>query len=246
MNILVTNDDGIESPGIKTLAEVLETLGDVITVAPEEEQSGISHAISMHRSLNIRRCSESKFAVDGTPSDCIALAVSVIMKKKPDLIASGINNGPNMAEDITYSGTVSAAVEGTLRGIPSFAVSLFARDNFNYNTAGLVSVRIASLILENGLPPHILLNVNVPNIEPSMLMSYKITRQGRRIYSNTVSENQNQKGEKHYLFRRDGLKFKDILDSDYNAVKNNHVSITPLHLDLTCYSSIKEISKWQF
>jgi 5'-nucleotidase len=246
MNILVTNDDGIESEGIAVLAQALEALGKVNIVAPEEEQSGISHAVTMHRPLRIKSLSKNKFSVDGTPSDCVAIAVNIILNEKPDLIVSGINKGPNMAEDITYSGTVFAAIEGTIRGIPSFAISLFSRDNFKYKTAGLVATRVASLILRNGLSPFTLLNVNVPNVEPSMLKSYKITMQGRRIYSNTIIENQDQKGEKHYIFMRDDLNFIDVLDSDYNAVKNNHVSITPLHIDLTSYSSIEEFTKWEF
>src|SRR3989304_2548276 len=166
IRILVSNDDGINSAGLDALAEVLKTVGEVFIVAPDREQSAASHALSLHRPLRVEEISETIYSVDGTPTDCVNLAVNGLLKdKKPDLVVSGINKGENLGDDVTYSGTVSAAFEGTLLGIPSFAVSQVADSDYKFETAAKFALYLTSLIKEQSLPPGVLLNVNVPNLD---------------------------------------------------------------------------------
>ncbi|HCY19768.1 MAG TPA: 5'/3'-nucleotidase SurE, partial [Deltaproteobacteria bacterium] len=160
--ILVSNDDGIHSEGIKALARALKRVGDVFVVAPDRERSAASHSLTLHRPLRVEKIGINSYAVDGTPTDCINIAVNGILKKRPDLVVSGINKGGNLGDDVTYSGTVSAAMEGTLLGIPSFAISLVSRENFYFNIAAKFAARLARHILKKGLPKDTLLNVNVP------------------------------------------------------------------------------------
>jgi 5'-nucleotidase len=186
LRILVTNDDGIQSEGLLILARALEKIAEVWVVAPDREQSAVGHALTMGRPLRKKRMKAlgpRYFAVNGTPTDCVLLGAHKILPGKPDLIVSGINKGENLGDDISYSGTVSAAIEGTILGIPSFAVSLVARRNFNFSYAASFSVRLARNLLRYGLPKNTLLNVNVPgNKKPG---SQQITRMGKRIYGDS-------------------------------------------------------------
>ncbi len=245
MAILVTNDDGIDSPGIQILAETLKALGKVYVVAPGKECSAMAHSLSLHRPLRVDQVRKDYFSVDGTPADCVNLAVSCLLPKKPSLIASGINMGGNLGEDITYSGTVSAAFEGAFYGIPSFAISLVSKDDFKFKTAASFALRIARYVLKNGLPKDTFLNVNVPNLDENGVKSYAITKQGRRIYGDAVVEEVNSIGEKYYWIR--GHRgFESMEGTDFDAISDHHISITPLHLDLTDYSSFEEMRKWKF
>lgn len=245
MTILVTNDDGIDSPGLQILAETLEVLGRVYVVAPDKECSAMAHSLSLHRPLKVGKVRENYFAVDGTPADCVNLAVCCLLPERPKLIASGINKGGNMGEDITYSGTVSAAFEGAFYGIPSFAISLASKDDFKFKTAASFAQRVARFILKNGIPKDTFLNINVPNLDEDGVKSYRITRQGRRVYGNAVVEEVDPIGQRYYWIR--GHRgFESMEGTDFEAVSSHHISITPLHLDLTDYSSMEELRKWEF
>jgi 5'-nucleotidase len=244
LTILVTNDDGIDSPGLQILAETLEVLGRVYVVAPDKECSAMAHSLSLHRPLKVEEGRENYFAVDGTPADCVNLAVCCLLPKRPKLIASGINKGGNMGEDITYSGTVSAAFEGAFYGIPSFAISLASKDDFKFKTAASFALRVARFILRNGLPKDTFLNINVPNLDEDGVKSYRITKQGRRVYGNAVVEEVDPIGQRYYWIR--GHRgFESMEGTDFEAVSSHHISITPLHLDLTDYSSMEEMRKWE-
>ncbi len=245
LTILVTNDDGIDSQGIQVLAETLKVLGKVYVVAPDKECSAMAHSLSLHRPLKVEKVGDDYFAVDGTPADCVNLAVCSLLPEKPDLIASGINKGGNLGEDVTYSGTVSAAFEGAFYGIPSFAISLVSKDDFKFKTAASFAQRVAQFILGNGLPKDTFLNINVPNVTENDIKSYKITKQGRRIYGDAVVEEVDPIGQKYYWIR--GHRgFESVEGTDFEAVANNHISITPLHLDLTDYRSMEEAITWKF
>jgi 5'-nucleotidase len=248
LRILVSNDDGIHSEGIIALAEALEDLGEVFVVAPDREQSASSHALTLHRPLRIKEIKNRWFAVDGTPADCILLGVKKILQdRKPSLVVSGINKGPNLGDDIIYSGTVSAAMEGTLLGIPSFAISLVSRNNFQFETASKFARRLARFILERGIPSDTFLNVNVPNLKEEEIRSYEITRQGRRVYGEVVIENIDPRGEKYYWIGGGEPGYdKSMEGTDFQAVYSNRISITPLSLDMTNYTSIKELKAIEF
>ncbi|MBI5968887.1 MAG: 5'/3'-nucleotidase SurE [Deltaproteobacteria bacterium] len=245
MKILISNDDGIYSEGLRALNEALERIAEVWTVAPDREQSAVSHALSMGRTLRWKKVKELGprfFAVNGTPTDCILLGVSKILPERPGLIVSGINKGENLGDDITYSGTVSAAIEGTILGIPSFAISLVARNDFDFTPAAHFAARLAKNILRHGLPRNTFLNVNVPATGKKP-RAYKITRMGKRIYGDPVQEKLDRWGKKYYLIGGNDPGYADTEDSDFKAIANNFISITPLHLDWTNYASFETLAK---
>lgn len=242
--ILLSNDDGINSSGLYALCDALRPFGTIYIVAPDREQSASSHALSIHRPLRIDRISENTYSVDGTPTDCINLAVNGILKNnRPDLIVSGINKGENLGDDITYSGTVSAAIEGTLLGIPSIAVSLEGRADYNYDASRHYSAHIAEYVLQNKLPADILLNVNIPKLNIKEIKGVKITRQGKRIYNDAVVEKTDPRGRQYYWIGGDELDSVDLENSDIDALNNGFVSITPIKLDLTDYDFIEFLQK---
>jgi 5'-nucleotidase len=245
LKILVSNDDGILSEGLLALARALEDIAEVWVVAPDRERSAVSHALSMGRPLcrkKLKDLGPRFFAINGTPTDCILLGVSKILPERPHLIVSGINKGENLGDDITYSGTVSAAIEGTILGIPSFAISLVARDNFDFTHAACFAVRLARNIFQHGLPRNTFLNVNVP-CQRKQPRSYKITRMGKRIYGESVREKLDRWGKKYYMIGGDDPGYAETKDSDFKAIANNFISITPLHLDWTNYASIATLSQ---
>jgi len=245
--ILVTNDDGIHSEGIKALAKALHEVGEVFIVAPDREESAIAHSLTLHRPLRVEKIRKNYYAVDGTPADCVHLGVNAILPEHPQLIVSGINKGGNLGDDITYSGTVSAAFEGTLLGIPSFAISVVSRRHFKFHTAARFAVKVARHILHHGLPKNTLLNINVPNLEEKEIKSYKITKQGRWVHNGSaVVEKVDPRGKKYYWIGEGSFVFDQRGDTDYEAVTHSSISITPLHLDLTNYASIRQLKKWRF
>lgn len=245
MKILVTNDDGIHAPGIKILVEALGEIGEVIVVAPDRERSAVGHALTLHHPLRAARVSPNAFAVDGTPTDCVNLGIHSLLPFKPDIVVSGINRGGNLGDDITYSGTVSAAMEATLMGIPAFAVSLVTDgEGANYPAAASFAVKLASTIAREGLPADTFLNVNVPDLSADSLFSALITRQGKRVYDGTIVNKVDPRGRDYYWIGTADLNFLDIEGSDYAAVSRGHISVTPLHLDLTNYNSLAELRGW--
>jgi 5'-nucleotidase len=244
--ILVTNDDSIRSKGIIVLAKVLQEIGDVFVVAPDSEKSAVAHSLTLHRPLRVEKIKKNFYAVDGTPADCIHLGVNTILPKRPQLIVSGINKGGNLGDDIIYSGTVSAAFEGTLLGIPSFAISLVSRSHFKFDVAAQFALKVARYIIRRGLPKDTFLNINVPNLDEKEIKSYKITQQGRWIHDgNGVIEKMDPRGRKYYWIGGGKLIFDKGRNTDMEAVSKSHISITPLNLDLTNYSSIQKLKKWR-
>lgn len=246
--ILVSNDDGVHSAGILILAKALKKVGDVFIVAPDRERSTSSHSLTLHRPLRVIQISKNIYAVDGTPTDCINLAVNGILPKRPDIVVSGINKGGNLGDDVTYSGTVSAAMEGTLMGIPSIAMSLVARDNFDFTHASKFAVRLVRHVLKKGLPKDTLLNVNVPDIKGikgRALLTYKFTKLGKRVYGDAIVEKTDPRGKKYYWIGGDNMQWTGSKDTDFEAIDNGYISISPIHMDLTNYSALKEIYDWK-
>jgi len=239
--ILITNDDGIQSEGIVKLYEELKQHYKVVVVAPDRERSAISRALTLYRPLRVEKVGDDKFSVDGTPTDCVNLAVNSLFKNQIKMVVSGINKGANMAEDITYSGTVSAAMEGLLLGVPSIAISLAARENFLFETPAKFANKLVKTILKKGLPYDTLLNVNVPNVAYSELKGIKITRMGKKRYSDTIIEKKDPRGKKYYWLGGEEMGYEKLGDSDMEAVFDGYVSITPIHLDLTNYSAMESL-----
>jgi len=241
--ILVSNDDGIHSAGLAALAEALAAIGDVVVVAPDREQSACSHALTLHRPLRIDDAGPNRFAVDGTPTDCVNLAVNAILSEKPTLLVSGINRGANLGDDVTYSGTVSAAMEGTLLGVPSIAMSLIGRGPYDFGPAAAFAARLAAWVLATGLPPDTLLNVNVPpdkdGVPPNAV---ELTRMGRRRYGDAIVEKVDPRGRKYYWIAGDEVPFVAEEGTDFHAVQHGRISVTPIHLDLTNYPTLEQLA----
>lgn len=245
MKILVTNDDGIHAIGITALADALTDLGTVAVVAPDRERSAIGHALTLHHPLRAVKLGPNLFSVDGTPTDCVNLGIHSLLDFKPDLVISGINRGGNLGDDVTYSGTVSAAMEATLMGIPAFSVSLVTGgEGENYRTAASFAAKLAGIVYAEGLPNDTFLNVNIPDIPAEKLLPPLITSQGKRRYEGMIIDKVDPRGRNYYWIGSVDLNFIDIEGSDYAAVSRGHISITPLHLDLTNYNSIAVLNKW--
>ncbi|MFZ5470519.1 MAG: 5'/3'-nucleotidase SurE [Myxococcota bacterium] len=245
MILLVSNDDGIASEGLAALVKAVEPLGEVWVVAPDREQSAASHALSLHRPLRINEVDERWFAVDGTPSDCSYLAINHLLKgRKPALMLSGINHGPNLADDVTYSGTVAAAMEASILGVPAIAFSLVARRSFDFGPAARFAHALAQAALASPLPPRLLLNVNIPG--GTELSGYRVTRLGRHSYGVDVVENVDPRGRRYYWIGGTDYQHEDLPGSDCNTVhKDKLISITPLHLDLTDLRAMDLLRVWE-
>jgi 5'-nucleotidase len=243
VRLLLSNDDGIASPGLRALREALQDLGEVWVVAPDREQSAASHSISLHRPLRLDKLGEREFAVDGTPTDCVYVALNHLMAKSPpDLVVSGINHGPNLGDDITYSGTVAAAFEAVILGVPAFAVSLVARPPRDFSAAARFSRALAEALAKTRLPRGTLLNVNVP---AGAGERYKITRMGKRSYGNLVEERTDPRGRRYYWIGGDEAQHEGTPGSDCHAIYDEKIiSVTPLQLDLTSYALIDELRGW--
>lgn len=239
--VLVTNDDGVFAPGLAALAEALAPLGDVYVVAPDREQSTVGHALTLHRPLRVERLGERRFSVNGTPSDCVNLAVLGLLPGEPRLVVSGINHGSNLGDDVTYSGTVSAAMEGTLLGVPSIAVSL-ATPEQGYEEAARIAQLIAMRTLVEGLPPKTLLNVNVPG---GRAKGIRFTRLGYRVYKEKVVEETDPRGKTYYWLGAGPPLWEDREATDIVAVQEGYASVTPLHLDLTHYEALQRLGQWE-
>jgi 5'-nucleotidase len=237
---LVTNDDGVYSPGIRALHEALAGLAESYLVAPDRERSAASHSLTIHRPLKVEKLKDRIWSVSGTPTDCVALGVGKILPERPSLIVSGINRGANLGDDITYSGTVSAAMEGTILNIPSFAVSLVVEGEgrLHFETAAGIAAEMASYILDNSLPYDTLLNVNVPNVPQKDIKGVKFTRQGKRVYDGSIKETFSPWGEMYYWIGGGMPYWEHGEDTDINAVREGYISVTPVHLDLTNYKTM--------
>lgn len=243
--ILVSNDDGIHAEGLRALADSLEPLGTVVVVAPDRERSATGHSLTLSRPLRVTRIDENWYSVDGTPTDCITLAVMELLPRRPQLVAAGINHGSNLGDDVTYSGTVASAMEATLQGIPAFAMSLAGDRTCDFRTAGLCARRLAREILQRGLPQDTLLNVNVPNLLPGAIQGWAVTRQGRRVYSESVVRKTDPRGHTYYWIGGASCAWQPGLETDHEAVKDGWVSLTPLHLDLTNDRVLGDLRGWR-
>ena len=241
--ILVSNDDGYRAEGLAALVETLEDLAEVWVVAPESEQSATSHAISLTRPLRLREVRPRWYAVDGTPTDSTWLGVNhVLQDRRPQLVVSGINHGPNLADDVIYSGTVAAAMEAAIIGVPSIAVSLASRQDFEFGPSARFARALVASALAEPLPPNMLLNVNVP---PGDLDGYVVSRQGKHSYGGGVVEKTDPRGRKYYWIGGNEYQHEDIPGSDCNAVlEEGRVAVTPLTLDFTDYALRSRIGQW--
>jgi 5'-nucleotidase len=246
MLILVTNDDGIQSPGIKALAKAMKRVGEVYVVAPDRERTAAGHSLTLHKPLRIEALGRREFSVSGTPTDCVNLAVNEILPRRPDLVVSGINRGGNLGDDVTYSGTVSAAMEGTLLGIASIALSQLGEDQFHFETAARFAVRLVRQVRRFGLPPDTLLNVNVPDLPPPAIKGMRVTCLGRRMFdSNNVIKKQDPRGKTYYWIGGNRVAWEERKDTDQEAVENGRISVTPVHLDLTNYTALAVLRDWE-
>lgn len=244
--ILVTNDDGVHAPGLHKLAAALKPLGDVVVVAPDRERSAASHALTLHKPLRVDEVKRKVYGINGTPSDCVNLGVMRLTGGRPALIVSGVNQGENLGDDVTYSGTVSAAIESTLLGIPSMAISLVGPGKQGLDAACRMAAKLAGLILEYGLPHDTLLNVNVPDLPVTKIRGAKITSLGRRVYNeDTIIEKTDPRGKNYYWIGGNRDAWKPKSDTDHQAIEQGMVSITPLHLDLTNYQVLNELKGWE-
>jgi len=239
--ILITNDDGIQAAGLKALEQALFSVGEVTVVAPDREMSATSQSISVHTPLRVHQYDERHYAVSGTPADTVILALYHILPQKPDLVVSGINPGGNLGENIIYSGTVAAAMEAGLHGVPSFAISLATRKYLDFSSAAAFAAQLAVKVMEEGLAEGVTLNVNVPRGE---VRGVRITRQSQKVSQNLVHEKKDPRGRSYYWLD-ETVELKDVEpDSDYAAILAHEISVTPLQVDRTHYPSLDPLTRW--
>lgn len=244
MRILLSNDDGYFSPGISALAEALSNLAEIVVVAPERNRSGASNSLTLDRPLSLRKAANGFFYVDGTPTDCVHLAVTGMLDPLPDMIVSGINHGANMGDDTIYSGTVAAATEGFLLGIPSIAISLASFEGKHFDAAGRVARDLVERFMLQPIPQPVLLNVNVPDLPYDQLAGMEVTRLGKRHKAEPVVKMQSPRRETVYWIGAAGAAQDAGPGTDFNAVERGVVSITPLQIDLTHVAQLPTIRAW--
>jgi len=246
MKILVSNDDGIDSRGIRELAKALKELGDVWVVAPERPQNAVGRALTLHKPLRLNQVARQMFSVNGTPGDCITLGVEQVLKgQAPDLVVSGINKGLNIGDDVTNSGTVAAAMEAAIRGIPSMAVSLDGPGRYRFSMAATLALAIARMVTNSGLPDDTLLNMNIPDVELKGIAGVQMTTLSRRRYRNPVVEKTDPRGNKYYWIAGEQISWNRSKHSDLEAVTQHYVSLTPLHFDMTQYAALPILKAWE-
>lgn len=249
MRLLCTNDDGILAAGLETLTRAAAHHGEVTVVAPDREQSATSHSLTLHHPVRPVPRGERRWQVDGTPTDCVMLAVEALMPERPDFVLSGVNHGQNMGEDVLYSGTVAAAMEGLSLGIPAIAFS-YAWGDLRADTArlaeheALLADLLGHLLRLDGFPRETLLNVNLPPVPPDQVKGVRLTRLGRRVYSNSLTPMTDPWGRQIYWIGGGSAQWRGEEDSDFRAVQEGYVSVTPLHLDLTHREVLQSAESW--
>lgn len=244
MLILLTNDDGIHSEGLTLLMENLRKRHEVSVVAPERERTCVGHAITLHKPLRMREIDKGVFATNGTPADCVLLGVNAALHKRPDLVISGMNKGPNMGQDVNYSGTVAAAKEGAFLGIPSLAISINGRSHYHFADAIKAAEVIIQVVEEGNFLDSTFLNINIPNVSYNKMKGFMVTRLGKRIYNDTVVERTDPRGGKYYWIGGNGELYEPLEGTDFFAVERDYISVTPLGLDVTNNSSINNYKKY--
>ena len=242
--ILLTNDDGVFSEGIGELAKVLRKKYQIKIVAPDRERSAASHSLTLHNPLRIVKIKKDKFAIDGTPTDCVILAINSILKEKPDLVISGINNGPNMGEDVLYSGTVAAAIEAMNLGFPAVAISLASYQKGNFADCAKIIDSLFSKNFFSILSPKTILNINIPPLALEKIKGFKVTKLGHRVYSDFIIEKKDPRGKPYFWIGGQIPEWSEGGETDFDAIKNGYVSITPLNVDMTNYQYFPKIENW--
>ncbi len=245
VRILVTNDDGIASPGIHALAAALAPLGEVWVVAPDRERTAVGHAVTLHKPLRITKMATRVFMVNGTPVDCVNLALVKVLPGPPALILSGINRGVNLGDDVMYSGTVSGALEGTILGIPSVAVSQEGGATFRFEVGARYAARVAAQVLQHGLPVETILNVNIPDVPLRSIKGVKVTSLSRRRFTNPIVEKVDPRGRKYYWIAGTRQSWSRKQDADHEALERRMVSVTPIHLDTTYHAMLEHFKAWE-
>lgn len=236
--ILLTNDDGISAPGLMHLAEALADQGDVVVFAPDRQRSAVGHGVSLHHPLRVTEVRPRWYMVDGTPADCIILAVRRLLGRRPNLVVSGINAGANLGDDVTYSGTVAGAYEGMLLGVPSFAISIINHTPRHYDAARRMAAMMARHILMTGLPPDVMLNINLPDLPPEAINGIATTSMGRRNYQDEIVERKDPRNGTYYWIGGAQPDHYSTDGSDFEAIENNKISITPLRRNITDYDAV--------
>ena len=244
LRLLCTNDDGIHARGLELLARAAGELGDVRLVAPDRQQSASSHSLTLHRPLRVTRVDEDAFTVDGTPTDCVLLAVNQLLEGPPDFVLSGVNHGPNMGEDVLYSGTVAAAMEATILGIPSVAISYVGSDLEGLDGYEPLLRDLLARLLDRDFPEETFFNVNLPDVPAREVREIRVTSLGRRVYSDSLTRSQDPAGREYYWIGGGESHWKGREDSDFRAIRAGCVSVTPLHLDLTNFGLLEEVRSW--
>ena len=244
MMILITNDDGINAPALGRLRTELAALGRVVVVAPDRDQSATSHSLTLHRPFRIHRHGEDMYSVDGTPTDCVVTAFYGLLDRTPDLVISGINHGPNMGEDVFYSGTVAAAIEGVLQGRPGIAASLVTRAQTDFRAAADVVGKIVRQTLERGLTRRLLLNINIPFLPDGELKGVRLTRLGTRLYADTLVHKVDPRGKDYFWIGGEDPVWQPEPGSDFHTVHEGFVSVTPMRLELTDHEALADMQGW--
>ena len=244
MRILLSNDDGYQAPGLKTLAEVLQPIATIDVVAPDRNRSGASNSLTLDAPMRPQTMSNGFISVDGTPTDCVHLAITGLLEHEPDMVIAGINAGSNMGDDVIYSGTVAAAIEGRFLGLPAMAISLVGETFQYYETAAKVGEYLLQRLIKHPLPADTILNVNVPDVPWEELSGFETTRLGRRHKSEPVVKSEDPRGRPIYWVGPVGKEEDAGAGTDFFAVNNKAVSITPLHIDLTQYKAMDTVAKW--
>jgi 5'-nucleotidase len=245
MRILITNDDGIHAPALQALHREFAPLGEVTVVVPDRDQSATSHSLTLHRPLRIREVRSGWFSVDGTPTDCVLISYHGLLSAPPDLVVSGINHGPNMGEDVFYSGTVSAAIEGAMQGSPAIAASLVTRESTDFAEPARFVRRLAEQAVRRGFGGKRVLNVNIPFRPWSEIQGVRLTRLGTRVYSDTLIRKEDPRGRPYYWIGGQDPVWESHEGTDFHAVHGGYVSLTPLALDLTDYRTLVDMESWE-
>ncbi len=245
IRILVTNDDGIQSDGLTTLADALSDIAEVWVVAPDRERTAVAHAVTLHKPLRVNQSGKRMYSVNGTPVDCVNLALLKIMPEQPRLVVSGINRGVNLGDDVLYSGTVSAAVEGAILGIPSLAVSQEGREQFRFSVGAHYALRVAKMILAHGMPEETVLNLNIPDRPLAATTGVRVTCLSRRRFDNPIIEKLDPHGRTYYWIAGTRISWSRSKDSDHEAIAEGAASLTPIRLDNTNYEALGRFKTWE-